>query len=164
MNRRGKLPEKGYEKKTKTKHKQTDLWLLVVRVRNLLPVVPVLWFFGFWILNLFGRQEVPVILQISRFNLLIVDLHLISVVRVDNQCVQVTVLIILHGRKEMLTTMNDVWLFYCALLTCEYCVSQPKTVLLSHLASDVLAYQMVLAFVVEDHMNFLCARATNIRT
>lgn len=35
---------------------------------------------------------------------------------------------------------------------------------MSHLASDVLVNQMVFAFVVEDNMNFLCARATNIRT
>lgn len=33
-----------------------------------------------------------------------------------------------------------------------------------HLAPDVLVDQVVLAFVVEDHVNFLCARAANIRT
>lgn len=36
--------------------------------------------------------------------------------------------------------------------------------LMSHLASDVLVNQMVFAFVVEDNVNFLCARAANIRT
>ena len=35
---------------------------------------------------------------------------------------------------------------------------------MSHLASDVLVNQMVLAFVVEDDMNLLCAGATNVRT
>lgn len=72
-----------------------NLRFLIIRVRNLLPVVPVLGLFGFGVLNLFGRQEVPVVLQIARLNLLIVDLDFVSVVRVDNQCVQVCVLIIL---------------------------------------------------------------------
>lgn len=34
----------------------------------------------------------------------------------------------------------------------------------SHLASDVLVDQMVLSFVVEDDMNFLCAGAAYVRT
>lgn len=78
----------------------TDLRFLIVRVRNLLPVIPVLWLFGLGVLDFFGRQEVPVILQIARFHLLIIYLNLISVVRVDDQCVQVGVLIILQGRKK----------------------------------------------------------------
>lgn len=100
INTRGKLTKKDYEPPPKkNKQMQTDLGFLVVRVGNLLPVIPVLWLFGFRVLNLFGRQDVPVILQTAGFDLLIVDLHLVSVVRVDNQRVQVTVLIILHGRK-----------------------------------------------------------------
>lgn len=37
-------------------------------------------------------------------------------------------------------------------------------VLMFHLASDVFVDQMVLSFIVEDHMNLLCAWATNVRT
>ena len=85
--------------------KQTDLWFLIVRVGNLLPVIPVLWLSSFRVLNFFGRQEVPVILQIARLNLLIVDLDLVSVVWVDNQCVQVGVLVILHRIEEMLAAI-----------------------------------------------------------
>lgn len=85
---------------------KTDLWFLIIRVRNLLPVVPVLWLFGFRVLNFFGRQEIPVVLQIARLNLLIVDLDFVSVVRVDNQCVQVCVLIILWGEIETLMTLS----------------------------------------------------------
>lgn len=77
-----------------------DLWFLIIRVRNLLPVIPVLWLFGFRVLDFFGRQEIPVILQIARLDLLIVDLNFVCVVRVDNQCVQVCVLIILQSRTE----------------------------------------------------------------
>lgn len=35
---------------------------------------------------------------------------------------------------------------------------------ISHLASDVLVNQMVLALVVKDDVNLLCAWATNVRT
>lgn len=85
----------------------TDLWFLIVRVGNLFPVVPVLWLFGFRVLYLFGRQEVPVVLQIARLNLLIVNLDLVRVVTVDNQRVQVAVLIILQDRKEMRAAVEN---------------------------------------------------------
>lgn len=39
-----------------------------------------------------------------------------------------------------------------------------NNLLISHLASDVFVNQMVLAFVVKDNMNLLCARAADIRT
>lgn len=78
----------------------TDLWFLIIGVGNLLSVIPVLWLFGFRVFNLFGRQEVPVILQIAGLDLLIVDLDLVGVVWVDNQRVQVGVLIILQGVKD----------------------------------------------------------------
>lgn len=81
--------------------KLTNLWFLIIGVGNLLPVIPVLGLFGFRVLNFSGRQEVPVILQIARLNLLIVDLDFISVVRVDNQCVQVGVLIVLQGIRKV---------------------------------------------------------------
>lgn len=43
-------------------------------------------------------------------------------------------------------------------------VKTKNNLLVSHLASDVFVNQMVLAFVVEDDMNLLCAGATNVRT
>lgn len=89
---------------------KTDLWFLIIRVRNLLPVIPVLWLFGFRVLNLFGRQEIPVVLQIPRLDLLIVNLYFVSVVWVDNQCVQVCVLIILWGRTETIMALRVVQL------------------------------------------------------
>lgn len=87
-------------KNTKQLFILTDLWFLIVRVGDLFPVVPVLWLLGFWVLYFLGRQEVPVFLQIARLNLLIVNLDLVSVITVDNQCVQVGVLIILQDTKE----------------------------------------------------------------
>lgn len=92
----------------------TDLWFVIIRVRNLLPVIPVLWLFGFRVFNFFGRQEVPVILQIAGLDLLIVNLNLISVVWVDNQCVQVGVLVILQGMNEMLA--GSLIVFYSAVI------------------------------------------------
>lgn len=80
--------------------RRTDLWLLIIRVRNLFPVVPVLRLFGFGVLNSFGGQEVPVLLQTARLNFLIINLDLIRVVWVDNQRVQVAVLIVLEILEE----------------------------------------------------------------
>lgn len=136
----------------------TDLWLLIVRVRNLLPVVPVLRLLGFWVLDSFGRQEVPVVLQTARLDFLVINLDFVRVVWLDNQRVQVAVLIVLRVWEKG---------FGCeGRLPC-YCSAEEKsiiTVLMSYLASDVLVNQMVFPFVVENDMNFLCAGATNIRT
>lgn len=136
----------------------TDLWLLIVRVSNLLPVVPVLRLLGFWVLDSFGRQEVPVVLQTARLHFLIINLDLVRVVWVDNQRVQVAVLIVLRVWDKG---------FGCGGRLLCYCSAEEKrriTLLRSHLASDVLVNQMVFPFVVENDVNFLRAGATNIRT
>lgn len=62
----------------------THLWFLVIRVGNLLPLIPIRRLFRFRILYLFRGQEVPILFQRSRFYFLIVNLDFISVVRIDD--------------------------------------------------------------------------------
>ena len=156
----------------------TDLWFLVIRVGDLLPLVPVLRLFGFGVLNSFGRQEVPVIFQIARLDFLIVNLDLIRVVRVDNQCVQMSVLIILQGIQEMCSVHQWIYIsstgayqfldanenYFGIREKLVFSMKGSSILLMSHLASNVLVDKMVLAFVVEDDVNLLCAGATNVRT
>lgn len=71
------------------------LWLFIVRVINLLPFVPVFRLLCIWILDLLWGQKVPIILQRSRLHLLVVDLHLICVVWINEERVQMGVFIIL---------------------------------------------------------------------
>lgn len=75
------------------------LWLGVVSIINLGTIVPVLWLLGFGVLNFLWGQEVPVFLQTARFYLLVVNLHLIGLIWIQDECVQVGQLIIL-GETE----------------------------------------------------------------
>lgn len=78
----------------------TDLWLGVCLVINLGTVIPVLWLLGFWVLDLLRRQNIPVLLQGAGLHLLVVDLHLVGLIRVQDQCVEVSQLVVLAKRKE----------------------------------------------------------------
>lgn len=73
------------------------LRLGVVGVVDLGAVVPVLWFLGLGVLDRLGGQEVPVLLQRAGLHLLVVDLHLVRLVWVQDQGVQVGELIILKA-------------------------------------------------------------------
>lgn len=50
--------------------------------------IPIFWFLGFWILDLLCWQKVPVIFQITRFHLFVVNQHFVAVVRANDQCVE----------------------------------------------------------------------------
>lgn len=63
----------------------THLWFGVFGVVDLGPVVPVLGLLSLRVLDLHGGQEVPVLLQLARFYLLVVDPHLIGLVGVQDQ-------------------------------------------------------------------------------
>ena len=73
------------------------LGLGVGGVVHLLTVVPVLRLLGLWVLDLLGGQHVPVLLHAAGLHLLIVDLHFVRLVRVQDQRVQVGELVILDG-------------------------------------------------------------------
>ncbi len=64
-------------------------------------VVPVLRFLGFGVLDLLRGQEVPVLLQRARLHLLVVNLHLVRLIRIQDQCVQVSQFIILGRKREI---------------------------------------------------------------
>ena len=76
------------------------LGLGVGGVVHLLTVIPVLWFLGLWVLDLLGWQEVPVLLQSARLHLLVVDPHLIGLIRVQDQGVQMCQLVVLDMRQK----------------------------------------------------------------
>lgn len=61
----------------------------IIRVRDGGTIVPIFGFLGFGVLDLLGWQEVPVGLQLSRLDLLVVDLDLVGVVGVDDESVEV---------------------------------------------------------------------------
>lgn len=71
------------------------LWFLVFGIIDLRLVIPIFWFLSIWVINLLGWQEAPVVFQLARLNLLIVDLDLIGVVWSDNQRVEVSINVIL---------------------------------------------------------------------
>lgn len=72
------------------------LRLGVAGIVDLGSVVPVTGFLSLWVLDLLLRQQVPVILQRARLHLLIVDPYLICLVCIQNECVHVGQLVILH--------------------------------------------------------------------
>lgn len=72
------------------------LRLGVVGVLDLGSVVPVAGLLGLWVLDLLLGQHVPVIFQGAGLHLLIVDLHLVCLVWVQDQCVKVGQLVILE--------------------------------------------------------------------
>lgn len=72
------------------------LRLGVIGIVNLGSVVPVAGFLGLWVLDLLGGQHVPVILQGAGLHLLIVDPHLVRLVWIQDQCVQMGELVILE--------------------------------------------------------------------
>lgn len=77
------------------------LRLSVAGVIDLGPVIPVAGFLGLWVLDLLRGQHVPVILQGAGLHLLIVDPHLVRLVWIQDQCVQVGQLVILErGNSE----------------------------------------------------------------
>lgn len=78
------------------------LWLGSIRVIDLWSVIPVLRLLGFWVGDLLGREEVPVILKATTFNTFVVNLHLVGVVRANDEGVKVSKLIILwwEGERE----------------------------------------------------------------
>lgn len=69
----------------------------VVGVVDLGPVIPVAGFLCLWVFDLLWWQHVPVILQRARLHLFIVNSHLICLVWIQDQCVQVGQLIVLRG-------------------------------------------------------------------
>ena len=78
----------------------SNLGLGVGGVVHLLTVIPVLWFLGLWVLDLLGGQHVPVLLHAAGLHLLVVDLHFVRLVWVQDQRVQVSELVILDGWRE----------------------------------------------------------------
>lgn len=65
------------------------LRLGVISIINLSTIVPVLWLLSFRVLDFLWRQKVPVLLQTARFYFLIINLHNVCLIWVQNQCVQV---------------------------------------------------------------------------
>ncbi len=141
--------------------KRTDLWFLVVRIRNLLPVIPVFWLFGFRVLNFSGRQEVPVILQIAGLDLLIVDLDLIGLIWIQNQCVKVSQLIVLEEREVF---GSSHWCRGSACLhKCKKNIFKPYVKCQNYLALNLFLDEVILPLVIENDMDFLGAVATDVR-
>lgn len=68
----------------------------VTGVIDLGPVVPITGFLGLWVFDFLWWQHVPVILQGARLNLFIVNSHLVCLVWIQDQCVQVTQFVILE--------------------------------------------------------------------
>lgn len=79
-------------------HLSTKVYLgLGVRlVIDLGTVIPVFWLLGLWIFDFLWRQEIPVLLQRARLHLLVINLHLIGLIGLQDQCVQVSQFIILQ--------------------------------------------------------------------
>ncbi|MDK2413471.1 hypothetical protein QHH03_30745, partial [Aphanizomenon sp. 202] len=50
---------------------------------------------GFWVLDLLGWKEIPVLLEFTRLSFLIVDKDFVCVVRIDNEGVQMRKYIVL---------------------------------------------------------------------
>lgn len=76
---------------------ETCLRFGVFRIVDFRPVVPILGLLGLWILDLFGRKEVPIFLQGARLHLLVVNFHFVRLVRPQDQCVEVCKFIVLMG-------------------------------------------------------------------
>lgn len=57
-------------------------------VRFTYPFVPAVWFGCTWILDFLWCQEIPIIFQVTRFNFFVIDQHLVCVVWLDDQCVE----------------------------------------------------------------------------
>lgn len=111
----------------------THLWLLIGLVVNLGPVIPVLGLARLRVGDGLGGQEVPVVLQRATLRPAVVDLHLIGVVRSDDQRVQVRELVILwkteRGRGEgggdvvgLLVSLLEPALHYHYTVVCSYYV------------------------------------------
>lgn len=82
-------------------HETTRLGLLVRLVVDLGSVVPVLRLAGLRVRDGLGGQEVPVVLQRATLDAAVVDLHLVRVVRSDDERVQVGELVVLAmGEKR----------------------------------------------------------------
>lgn len=78
------------------------LWFGGLWVIDLCLVVPVLRLLGFRIWDGLGREEVPVVLQVSSFHSLVVNLHLIGVVWLDDESVKMSELIVLRGELQFI--------------------------------------------------------------
>ena len=75
------------------------LWLGSFGVINLCSVIPVLRLLGFGVGNLLRRKEVPVVLKVATLHTLVVNLHLVGVVRTNDEGVQVSEFVILWGGR-----------------------------------------------------------------
>lgn len=60
------------------------LRLGVISIVDLSTIIPVLRLLSFGVLDLLGRQEVPVILQTARFYFLIIDLHNVGLIWIQD--------------------------------------------------------------------------------
>lgn len=73
------------------------LGLRVTGIGDLGSVVPVTGFLGLWVLDRLRGQHVPVFLQGAGLHLLVVDPHLVRLIRIQYQCVKVGQLVILQS-------------------------------------------------------------------
>lgn len=128
-----------------------DLRLGVGGIVDLGSVVPVAGFLGLRVLDLLGGQHVPVVLQGAGLHLLVVDPHLIRLVWIQDQRVQVGELVVLErGDRDGLKNQRGTF--------CHRGNSGKR-----YLALNVLLDEVVLALVVEDHVNLLGAVSTDVR-
>lgn len=140
------------------------LRLGVFDIVNFVTVVPILRLLGFRVLNLLGRQEVPVFLQTARLHLLVVNPHLVGLIWIEDQCVQVGELVILKGKQKKNACQNEpllmrYWLFAEDIL---YFIS-------FHFSPPCLAFnlfldEVILSLVIENNMDFLGAVAADVRS
>lgn len=85
-----------------------DLRLGVGGIVDLGSVVPVAGFLGLRVLDLLGGQHVPVVLQGAGLHLLVVDPHLIRLVWIQDQRVQVGELVVLErGDRDGLKNQRE---------------------------------------------------------
>lgn len=124
----------------------THLRLRVAGVIDLGFVVPVAWLRCSRVWNGLCWKEVKIVLQASTLNLAVVNLDLIGVVRTNNQCVKMSVFIILQDagpqRLSSIQTPKFQW----------------------YLASDLFLDQQVFPLVAEDDVHLLGPRSTDVRT
>lgn len=69
--------------------------LSIVRISNGGAVIPIVGLLGFWVLDLLGWKEVPVLLEFTRLSFFIVNKDFVGVVRIDNEGIQMGKYVIL---------------------------------------------------------------------
>jgi len=145
----------------------THLGLGVFGVVDLAVVVPVLGLLGLGVLDLLDGQEVPVLLQRAGLHLLVVNLHLIGLVGVQDQRVQMGQLVILDMKEKgrarecciVISTSVDCYDLFIV-LTRNYTLLQKLYI---YLALDLLLDEVINTLVVEDDMDLFGAVATDVR-